>query len=70
MGALHSRLFLTSTSKNTDYNMTDEEKIKKLRDQLEVCCELLNEVRTGSDFETECWRAAEKGFKILEKTGV
>lgn len=39
---------------------SDEIIINKSLELLEKAAELLNEVRTGSDFECECWECAEK----------
>ena len=42
--------------------LKNAELVKMLRE----CADYLNEVRTGEDFESECWRVAEKATELCD----
>jgi hypothetical protein len=54
----------------TDENLTLAAQVLKMRDYIAVAADQLNNVRTGGDFECECWQIAEAVQKIPPATAI
>ena len=46
----------------------EDSRILEMRKMLIECADMLSEVRTGEDFEVQCWSLAEKARKMAKES--